>query len=41
MTAVMSVYLLKLAFRKFGFKGVLFALILPITVIGLLVSFAI
>ncbi len=41
MTAVMSIYLIKLAFRKLGVKGALMVLALPIALVSLLISFII
>lgn len=38
MTAAVSIYLFKLAFRQFGLKGALSVLILPLIMIALLIG---
>jgi len=39
MTAMMSIYLFRLVFRKLGMKGVMAMLALPVAVIAVLFSF--
>ncbi len=37
MTAVMSIYLLKLAFKKLGLKGLILAVLLPVSLLTLVI----